>query len=352
MQHFLAQYRPVLEAYMTTFLDRKAKEYKQVNRLVGDALSRLKKFSTQGKLLRGALVLFAYTLEKNKNITPVLPVAAAIELAHSGLLIHDDIMDRDQLRRGKPNIHTQYQAQAEKKKQHNAAHFGISQAICLGDICFFLANELLNNTLCDHQSKSTLFGSFSTEMTQVGFAQMQDVAGIHYGSKKLEDILQLYRYKTGRYTFSLPLKLGAVLGGVDRALIEKLEYFGQELGTAFQIHDDFLGVFGDQKKLGKNVSSDIRERKMTLLLFLLMKSIKDAKEKKILEQYITATEVDNRMIASITELMKKYNIHTQTLQQVRAFTTSAQDILEGLTLPKEHKQTLHLLIEQLLNRQT
>jgi geranylgeranyl diphosphate synthase type I len=189
-------------------------------------------------------------------------------------------------------------------------------------------------------------------MTQVGFAQMQDVAGIHYGSKKMEDILQLYRYKTGRYTFSLPLKLGAVLGGVDRALIEKLEYFGQELGTAFQIHDDYLGIFGNEKKLGKNISSDIRERKMTLLLFLLMKAIKDPKEKKVLHEYIATETVSAEMITQIKELMKQHKVDILTLKQVKAFTSSAEHILEDLALDRDHKQTLRDLIEQLLSRQS
>ncbi|MFZ5845698.1 MAG: polyprenyl synthetase family protein [Patescibacteria group bacterium] len=225
MLAFITRHKPVIDRFLATFLQQKKKSLSKVNQWGSDAIDKLIPFVTAGKCVRGSLVLFSYLMFKNKLKSEVIQAAAGIELLHSGLLIHDDIMDRDTKRRGSEAVHYQYQKLA-------TPHFGESMGITIGDLSFFLGFELLHDQV---------FPLVSRELATVATAQMQDVAQTAL-PKKLSpnDILSLYRYKTARYSFSLPLTIGAMLAGQPQQVISDLEKLGESLGILYQIRDDQL----------------------------------------------------------------------------------------------------------------
>lgn len=190
---FLFRYKPLVDAKLKQYLRPKT----------------LLPFVTAGKTIRGCLVLYSYLLFKKTVHDRVLNAAAAMELIHSGFLIHDDIMDNDSIRRGMKAIHVQYD---------------VPQAICIGDLLFFLGYGLLDPRVIPFTSR---------ELAGVAIGQMRDI-------RKEADILTTYKYKTARYTFSLPFMIGATLAGAPKPFVSKLEKLGESLGLLFQIRDDEL----------------------------------------------------------------------------------------------------------------
>ncbi len=243
----------------------------RVSPLGQDLATRLESFALGGKMIRGILVRLGYELcaPPCADMDLLLDRAgAAMELFQAGLLIHDDIMDRDSLRRSMPTIHEQYKTAFASA---DANHSGISLGICAGDVAFFLGMRVLSSLPAANPVMAGRIGEASSfaaaELCLVGVAQMQDVLAADSPAQAdpgEEDILKLYRYKTGRYTFSLPLVVGALLAGAGKGNIGALDAAGEYLGMVFQLKDDELGLFADPATLGKVPGSDIKENKKTL----------------------------------------------------------------------------------------
>lgn len=261
-----------------------------------DATARLASFTAKGKAIRGSLALYVAETLGGGESEDALKLAAALELMQSGLLIHDDIMDRDRSRRGSPTVFYQYAADANRYGIVDAYHYGESMGICAGDIAFYIAFGMVS-TLDTHPKRlRRILDTFSLEYARVAAAQMADV---HYGGSRdpiaRKEILAVYKYKTARYTFSMPMALGAILAGADDRTVASLEDFGESLGVLFQLKDDELGMFGDPDKLGKPVGSDIREGKKTLLYAILLEETPEDLRSRVMSIYgkqdATDTEV-------------------------------------------------------------
>lgn len=257
-----------------------------------EALERLEEYTSRGKLIRGCLVRLGFELCAGRapnadEERAIAQAGAAMELFQSGLLIHDDIMDRDRLRRGKPTIHIAYAEALEQARFQDPAHNGSSLAICGGDLAYFLAFEILAGLPVENAIRQGILALAARELSLVGLAQMQDVANGAHGpatncpEPDEEAILQVFRYKTGRYTFSLPLAMGAWIAGADASRIDALEAGGELLGMLFQIKDDELGLFADPQVLGKPVGADIRENKKTLYRLRLLQGLSGAELEKV-----------------------------------------------------------------------
>lgn len=267
MHDYLDAHKQVTLDYLRDYLGRRKALLQTAGAWGGDVVERLLDFTAGGKMIRGALVYLGYALAGGTLSGAVAPIAAAMELTQSFLLIHDDIMDHDQQRRGMPSIHAQYAELAWKRGYRgDAQHFGEAMGICSGDIAFFLACDLIGECDLDAAVYRALMKRFTDEVTLVGVAQMHDVTnGVRLDDVPETEIIQLYRYKTGRYTFSLPLILGATAAGADSDLNRTLGAVGEEIGIIFQIKDDEIGIFSSDTQIGKPVGSDVSEDKKTLL---------------------------------------------------------------------------------------
>lgn len=286
MMEYFSATRKSIASTIQDALQTNALAYGAVSSDLGaDAASRLAEFSLRGKMLRGSLVRLGYDLVKAPS-TPALDsdpekkaarlAGAAMELFQSGLLAHDDIMDRDRVRRGFPTIHIGYETTLQKGGYDDPAHYGEALGICVGDLAYFAAFQLLTDMPVAASRAVQAANIAARELCVVGIAQMQDVVNgaVRPGSANPfrdaptdpseEDILRLYRYKTGRYTFSLPLALGCAIAGGTEGERLSLEEAGEELGILFQLKDDELGLFADEAVLGKPVGADIREDKKTI----------------------------------------------------------------------------------------
>lgn len=265
MLTYLKESKDLMLGFLGKFLGSRDEDFGTVNRWGPDVLTRLREFTSRGKMIRGGLVRFTHDMYSGKCREDAVAAGAAMELFQSAFLVHDDIMDRDDTRRGAPALHAQYSASSAREGLVDAARIGEALGICAGDISIFLAFDILSRLETGEPAKSRLLARFCRELEYVGLAQMADV---HHGasgeSLSRGEILDLYRYKTGRYTFSLPFAAGLILAGRGEPLVERFIHLGEKMGILFQIKDDELGIWADEAELGKPVGSDISENKKTI----------------------------------------------------------------------------------------
>lgn len=219
-----------------------------------------------GKRLRPVLLLVGHELAGG-DAEDVVGAAVAVELLHTCALLHDDVIDAAEARRGHPATHVAFAARHRGAGDAgDAQRYGEAIAILLGDLAFVHADEALLG--CTVSSDRLLAGlaAFVQLREEVMAGQVLDVHAAASRATDVELALRVATLKSGRYSVTRPLQLGAVLAGADAGLLAGLEGVGEPLGRAFQLRDDLLGVFGDQAATGKSASGDLAEGKRTLLV--------------------------------------------------------------------------------------
>lgn len=350
MKEILNNYSEHIKKYFNTILDGKDGFFNSINKWGLDVTQRLKIFSKNGKMIRGSIVLFTQEMFGKIIDIESIKVAIAIELFHSGLLIHDDIIDSDELRRGDPSVYHQYAKEGIKERMSNPRQFGVSMGICAGDISFFMGFELLSGIKINDASKEKIMQLFFSEFTAVGLGQMQDIYfGQSLNQPSEEDILKLYLYKTARYTFSLPFLLGGLLAGIDSKELKNLEKLGEYLGLIFQMKDDELGLFGEKSNFGKPIGSDIEEEKKTLFHLYLFQQASD-QERKRLRKIFGSSNITGKSIKYVLDLIIKYDIKLKIDNKINEYKTGAEEIISRMNIEVKYKEMLHGIIDYNLNR--
>lgn len=281
----LNKFKKVFNKEMEKFLDLKINEAKKISPEAGEMVQNLKKYTLgSGKRIRPALMHYAYLALGGKNIKESMKLAMASEFIHTFLIIHDDVMDRDNLRRGMQSIHCIYKKIAQKNNYSvSASHYGNSQAISIGDMCYSFVSEIISQSKIDCGIKDKILKKVSDIVFNTSIGQFHDVfaaaakKGINAGH-----VFTILEYKTARYTVEGPLHMGAVMAGAGDNVLKILSDFAIPLGIAFQIHDDILGVFGSSEETGKPAGADIREGKKTLLIIKALERGNKAQKKELL----------------------------------------------------------------------
>ncbi|MFW5826971.1 MAG: polyprenyl synthetase family protein [Alkalispirochaeta sp.] len=347
MNTYLTEARSLVAEHLTDYL-MEAKQQTLTFRPWGeDVARRVNEYSLRGKMIRGALVGFSYRLFHPDEPLPrsCIEAGVAMELLQSFLLIHDDIMDQDELRRGGPSIHTQYRTEAPRAG--GAEQYGLSLGICAGDISAFLAMERLATMDAEDSLRNRVVALVAREISLVGLAQMQDV---HHGYVDVADdqtILNVYTYKTGRYTFSLPLMIGAILAGAEDAAVEQLARFGEHAGRIFQIRDDQLGLFGPGDRIGKPEGSDIREDKKTPFRNALMDCLPLDSPVRLT---FGAPSLSSADIEAVRNALEECGVMTAVENAVTRDEQAARAQIAALSLTPDGTQALEELLEYNLKR--
>lgn len=208
-----------------------------------------------GKRIRGVLCKMGYeiamSVSKKGSWTSqddIIKVGAALEILHTAFLVHDDIIDQSPTRRGQLTL---YKALRPKDGRVGGDHYGISQALVLGDIGLYLPTKIIAGSAFPQETKIKAIDHLSLTIINTGLGQLLDVKlhNLNIAKASQDDMQKLYLLKTALYTISGPLILGAILAGATTSLLEKLDRFGTNLGIAYQIRDDILdGEAGDQER--------------------------------------------------------------------------------------------------------
>ena len=268
-----------------------------------EVCSRLLRFALGGKMIRGGLVLLAHEVFGGKKKSEAVKAAAAIELLQSGLLIHDDIIDRDLVRRGEKSIFAEY---------------GQNLGVCIGDAGYFFAYKILPKELLE---------IFSKKSVEVALGQMQD---IYLGTSKKnvseKEVLDVYLYKTASYSCSLPLMMGAILSGKSDEVVKRMEDLGKYLGIIFQIKDDEMGLFGKEEQIGKSVGGDIKEAKKTLYYLHLFKRAKGEELRK-LKSVFGNENITKKDVLFVQELVKKLEVDVEINKKLAWYEKKARGLI-------------------------
>lgn len=198
----------------------------------------------------------------------IIKAAASLELFQAFALIHDDIIDRSDTRRGNPSMHRALaDLHAQSGWRGSSDRFGMSQAILCGDLCLMWADEMFRTCGLPYQRVHAADPALHRMRTEVMIGQKLELADQATGGS-LTGALKIIRFKTAKYTIERPLQVGGALAGADPNLLAAYSAFGVPLGEAFQLRDDVLGVFGDGDVTGKSTMDDLREGRPTVLIAL------------------------------------------------------------------------------------
>jgi geranylgeranyl diphosphate synthase type I len=267
----IADFKKRVDMEIERFLDGELLENKQKGS-PGEILEAIDFIRTYilrgGKRLRPFLFYYSYGLSGGKeDMEEILKVSVALEFLHTYFLIHDDIIDCDNLRHGGLAMHSQYvESYKSQVGDSDLRHFGVSMAIVVGDLVSSWVYKVILNADFDVQKKIEAMRKISEITSDTLAGEMIDQTLGASDSFDEDLIFRVGDYKTARYTVAAPLEMGAVLSGADQKEIDYILHFSIPLGVAFQIKDDMIGLFGDGKKTGKPVGSDIKEGKKTLLI--------------------------------------------------------------------------------------
>lgn len=272
-----------------------------------------------GKRLRALLILIGYwSREWGKDLDKILPVMAGIEFLQSYLLVHDDIMDQDELRRGGPTLHVWFERECRQQDLiGDCKHYGISQAITSGDYLEALAIATILSAPLPHETVRALVNRYSRGLRTVSYGQFLDVLLSYKPLDKISenDILKVHELKTASYTVELPLHLGVIAANPnDQVLLNVFSMYSKPAGIAFQLRDDIIGLYGNSKITGKPVGSDVREKKKTLLVVKAYElgSNNDRKFLKRIYDELNRDEITINDIMMVQDIVKetgslKYN---------------------------------------------
>ena len=304
-----------------------------------ELLSKFNFACENGKRLRGALVKLGYNLVKEGTNDIFLP-AIAYEIFQTAILAHDDIIDRSPLRRGRPSLYMSL----------GGDHYGISQAISLGDLGLFLSNKIIIDSDFETTLKNVAISSLVNTQYKTCIGEILDIElPCRINDVSYKDILTIYEYKTAYYTITGPLQLGALLANSDENLLKKIENFGKYLGIAFQIRDDILDIFGEKKDTGKATESDIEEGKITLLWYFA-KEKADKDQKNILEQLYGKKNLQEHEISLIKDTFHKTKALERCEEIMKEYTDNAKEHVDSMNITDENKKMLYALCDFLIDR--
>lgn len=338
---FVAAVEQVLRAFFATRRDIVA----PLGPVFTDAADALEQFVIRGgKRSRPG---FAWTGWLGAGGDPAGPEAAAVltacsalELVQACALVHDDIIDSSRTRRGFPTVHVAFE------DRHHAAgwpgdgaEYGRAVAILIGDLALAWADDLVHEAGLAPAALARFAPVWASMRTEVLGGQLLDINGEAGCDESVEAALRINRYKTAAYTIERPLHLGAALAGADDALIEALRIYGTDVGIAFQLRDDLLGVFGDPAVTGKPSGDDLREGKRTVLIAEALRRADDAAADQI--RAGLGADLDDDAVDRLRTLLTELGAVDDVERRITELTDTGLAAVAASTATGPAKQLLH-----------
>lgn len=337
-------------------LEDKIKEFnnnlKEDNQIINNNLDSFKKLNSNGKLIRGILIELGYYLLSN-DTKYAMDLALAYEVFQTSILVHDDIIDQDDIRRGVKTIHSVNKDNYKIINDKNIInHLSNSIALCMGDYGLFTANKIITDSYLNDDNLGKILTCYNDIVLKTIKGEILDVV-LPYDSKykgieidTLKDsIMNIYKLKTAYYTIIGPLILGLTLKGATTKQKEDIELFGEKVGIAFQIQDDILGIFNDN--IGKITGSDIKEYKQTLMYYY----IQTTKYKDEFNKIYGTDDLSDENITRIKELLIKSKSYEYAHNTMNNLYDESLELLNNISwIDTNKKELLRGFVEFLRNR--
>ncbi|MBN2482857.1 MAG: polyprenyl synthetase family protein [Candidatus Omnitrophica bacterium] len=308
----------------------------------------IKDFVTRdGKRVRPILFVVGYLGFAKKTAPRLYTSALAIELLHDFMLVHDDIIDKSDTRRGRPSMHALLNTHL--KKLRGLKFDGQDLAIVVGDVMYAMAIDAFLAIKEEPYRKEKALKNFIRAAIFTGGGEFIELLN---DAKKIEqvtknDIYKIYDFKTAYYTFATPLSTGAILAGAPASAIRGLSSYGVALGRAFQIKDDILGIFGNEKQIGKSTLSDLQESKKTLLIWNTFLN-SSAKDRLRIKKMLTKDKVTRGDLSLMQQLITRTGALDYAHSEIKRLIGQAQGIAEKIPMHQKYKKLLLTYPAQLL----
>lgn len=288
--------------------------------------------SMGGKRIRPVLMLLAYNLYKD-DPESILMQAVGLETYHNYTLLHDDLMDNADLRRGHETVHRKWNA---------------NQAILSGDSMLVLAYERIMNG-CANDKLLSVLNIFTETALQIGEGQQYDMDFETRIDVTEEEYIEMIRLKTS-VLLACALEMGAILADAPSEDAGNLYKFGEQIGLAFQLQDDYLDVYGDEKVFGKAIGGDITSNKKTYMLINAFIHANE-KQRRELTKWITAKDFDRKeKVAAVTKLYNEIGVDKLAQQKIAYYFDESRKYLNAVKVSDERKQQLRNYTEKMLHR--
>ncbi|MBA3489038.1 MAG: polyprenyl synthetase family protein [Longispora sp.] len=297
-----------------------------------------------GKRIRPAFAYWGFRGAGGVDSDQVVACLSALELVQASALIHDDVMDASDTRRGLPSIHRRFaDRHAAQGWAGDPEAFGRAAAILLGDLCLAWSDELFDGTGIAADAVARARPVFDEMRTEVTAGQYLDVLAVATRDTSLARASKIAIYKSAKYTVERPLLLGGALAGADDVLMKCYSAYGLPLGEAFQLRDDVLGVFGDPAVTGKPAGDDLREGKRTYLVaFALVSATPSGGE--TLGALLGDPDLDDAGVESLREIIVSSGALASVENRIGALTDTASRVLEDASVHLEARGALADLI--------
>ena len=287
--------------------------------------------SLGGKRIRPTLMMLAYNLYQ-EDPEKILPQACALETYHNFTLLHDDLMDHADMRRGHPTVHVKWDA---------------NTAILSGDTMLLMAFKQMMQ--CPQEHLHAVLDVFTETTLEIDEGQQYDISFETRDDVREEEYIEMIRLKTS-VLLACALKIGAILGGASASDAENLYKFGEHIGLAFQLQDDFLDVYGDPKVFGKAIGGDILCNKKTFMLINAFNKA-DETQRKELEKWVNAVNPDpQQKIAAVTTLYNHIGVNRLAEERIRYYFDESRKYLAAVQVPEESKQELKAYADKMMRR--
>jgi len=305
---------------------------------VADALEAL--VLRGGKRLRPAFAYWGYRGAGGIDSDQVVGAVSALELVQAAALIHDDLIDRSDTRRGEPSVHRRFAARhAALGWRGDGDDFGDNTAVLLGDLAMVWSDELLHTSGIELEALARARADFDEMRTEVTVGQYLDLLTPVTGDTSLERAGKVARYKSAKYTVERPLLMGAALAGAPATVRAAYSAYGLALGEAFQFRDDVLGVFGDPEQTGKPAGDDLREGKRTYLIAAAFE-VAGRAERDELERGLGDQALDTAGVTRLRTIVTQTGALARTEERITTLTGAALTALDTADLDPEGREVL------------
>jgi geranylgeranyl diphosphate synthase, type I len=337
--------RKEVDEALMTFVDRQRPVLLSISDDMAPMLAALDVLLAGGKRLRPAFCYWGWRAAGGEDRPEAVAAAASLELLQASALIHDDVMDASDTRRGQPSVHRRFQAMAEAAGWPGAADsFGEGAAILLGDVCLAWSGEMYDQCGLSLEALQRARHWYDLMRTEVMCGQYLDMLEQARGTGSVATALRVIEYKSAKYTIERPLHLGAALAGAGPETLGALSAYGLPLGIAFQLRDDVLGVFGDPAQTGKPAGDDLREGKRTVLVALALQRATPAQAAVVQDRLgdpaldlagvgqLRALMVDTGALAACEAMIESYAAEARTALDAAPITAEARTALTELAI--------------------
>ena len=345
---FLAEYNKRAAPVKEVFFVAEKKRAGRIDPFCSRLVEIYDGYMKGGKGIRGALAVLGYLSAGRDWSRPILEASLAVEIFHAFLLIHDDWIDRDKVRHGKPTVHRVLEKELAWTGK-GAKHLAGGTAFVLGDLGCFWSYRLLSRLNLAPEIKMKALSELSEGLIKTGYGEELDVVFDFFPGLEKKRLLEIKELKTAYYTLVNPLRLGLLLAGTDEGKLRAATDFGRSVGLAFQLHDDYLGLFGDEAVTGKSASSDLREGKKTLFLAEALARLPLAGQKQ-LKKVWGKRGVTEEELAATRELLVKEGIVAVCRKEEEKLVAEGKKAIDCLTEKEELREVYRSLADFVISR--